>query len=58
MCEDNTALCAANPLSLERLLDDPLVRIVMHADGVTEQDLLAALQIAYEAVSARNSVLR
>jgi hypothetical protein len=53
MSGDNTVGCTARPLSFETLLDDPLVRMVMHADGVTTQDVLAALQIARKAVLSR-----
>ena len=42
---------ARQPSSIETLLNDPLVRMVMHADGVTKEDLLAALQIACKAIS-------
>ena len=50
MCADS-AVRAILPWRIEALLDDPLVRIVMHADGVTTEDILAALQIAYQATS-------
>jgi hypothetical protein len=50
MCADS-AVRAILPGCIEALLDDPLVRIVMHADGVTTGDILAALQIAYQATS-------
>jgi hypothetical protein len=42
---------AIPPWRIEALLDDPMVRIVMHADGVTTEDILAALQTAYHATS-------
>jgi hypothetical protein len=51
MSNDNTALCEQPTLSLQTLPSDPLMRMVMHADGLSEQDLLAALRIAYKAVS-------
>ena len=47
-----SAFSAIPPWSIEALLDDPLVRMVMHADGVTTEDIMAAaLQIAYQATS-------
>ena len=51
MCGHDTTEFARHPSSIETLLNDPLVRTVMHADGVTKEDLLAALQIAYRAIS-------
>ena len=45
-------MMATIPISLEALLNDPLVRIAMHADGVMPGDILAALQVAYQAISA------
>jgi hypothetical protein len=36
--------------NLAALFDDPLVRIVMHVDGATSEDILAAVQIAYQAI--------
>lgn len=52
MCAD-TAMSLAIPCwTLEALLNDPLVRIVMHADGVTRQDILAAFEVAYQAARA------
>ena len=37
--------------TFDALLKDPMVRIIMHADGVTSEDLSAALQIAYKALN-------
>ena len=51
MCGHDTTEFARHPSSIETLLNDPLVRMVMHADGVTKEYLLAALQIAYRAIS-------
>ena len=50
MGNDNTALYTKHPLSFETLPNDPLVRIMAQTDGGTEQDLSAALRIAYTAV--------
>lgn len=52
MSTDSTEVCAVPLQSLEALLNDPLVRMVMHADGVTLEDILAAMQIAYQVISA------
>jgi hypothetical protein len=46
------------PWNIEALLEDPLVRIVMHADGVTTEDIMAALQIAYQAASGHEPAPR
>ena len=46
-----SAVSAIPPWSIEALLDDPLVRIVMNTDGVTAEDIMAALQIAYQATT-------
>lgn len=51
MCGYDTTDFARQPWSIETLLNDPLVGMVMHADGVTKEDLLTALKIAYRANS-------
>jgi hypothetical protein len=48
MCQDG-----ANHLSFETLLNDPLIRLVMDADGVTPQALIAPLAAARDAIAAR-----
>lgn len=48
MCQDG-----ARSLSFETLLTDPLVRLMMQADGVTPQALVAPLLAARDAVAAR-----
>jgi hypothetical protein len=52
MCVDTAVVSAVPPWTLEALLHDPLVRMVMHADGVTPEDILAAVQVAHQAISA------
>jgi hypothetical protein len=51
MCGYDTTDFARQPWSIETLLNDPLVGMVMHADGATKEDLLTALKIAYRANS-------
>lgn len=53
MRNDDTELCGARFPSFETLLNDPMTRMAMHADGLTEQDLLAAPRIAYKAIRTR-----
>lgn len=48
MCQDRY-----RPLSFETLLTDPLVRLVMEADGLTPRDLIAPLAAAREAIVVR-----
>ncbi len=43
----------ARPLTFETLLTDPLIRLVMQADGVTLAELLAVMDVAHQAVAAR-----
>jgi hypothetical protein len=50
MHNDRKAEHEINSRTFKALLNDPMVRIVMHADGVTNEDLSAALQIAYKAL--------
>jgi hypothetical protein len=57
MCIDS-AVSEIPPRNIEVLLNDPMVRIVMHADGVTTEDILAALQIAYQATSGHEPAPR
>jgi hypothetical protein len=40
------------------LARDPLVRLVMASDGVTEAEFVAVLQTAQRAVQARSAVVR
>jgi hypothetical protein len=56
MCDDNIVVRAVT--NTDGLLNDPLVRMVMHADGATPEDMLAALQIAYRAVATNDLGLR
>jgi hypothetical protein len=51
MCGHDTTDFARHQWSIETLLNDPLVRMLMHADGVTKEDLLTALKIACRANS-------
>ncbi len=46
------------PLTLEALLNDPLVRMVMDADGVTPAEFAAVLYAARDAVASRGRVSR
>lgn len=48
MCRD-----AGQALTFETLLTDPLVRLMMAADGVTAQDLVTPLLAARDALAAR-----
>jgi hypothetical protein len=50
MCSDG-----ACPLTFEALLNDPLVRAVMEADGVTPAELLSVMEKARNAVLARQT---
>lgn len=50
MCSDG-----ACPLTFENLLNDPLVRAVMEADGVTPAELLSVMEKAREAILARQT---
>jgi hypothetical protein len=56
MCGHDLTDFARQLSSIETLLNDPLVRMVMHADGATKEDLLAALQIAYKAISRMSNL--
>jgi hypothetical protein len=57
MCTDPD-VSVISPWRIETLVNDPMVRIVMHADGVTTEDILAALQIAYQATSGHPTAPR
>ena len=48
MCQDS-----ARPLNFETMLSDPLVRLLMDADGVTVLDLVSVMEVARDAVIAR-----
>ncbi len=48
MCQDSV-----RSLSFETLLTDPLVRMMMAADGVTPEALVAPLLAARDAIAAR-----
>ena len=48
MCQDGL-----RPLSFETLLTDPLIRLMMAADGVTPQQLVAPLATARDMIAAR-----
>jgi hypothetical protein len=48
MCQD-----AMRKLTFETLLTDPMIRLMMAADGVTPEALVQPLLIAREAVVAR-----
>jgi len=52
-------MCGDNPrLTLERILADDLVRLVMASDGVSEDELRIVLENAREAVIARGAPKR
>ncbi|MCW3476206.1 hypothetical protein OL599_16625 [Rhodovastum sp. RN2-1] len=46
----------ARPLTFETMLSDPLIRMVMDSDGVTLDELVAVLEVAREAIVAREAV--
>jgi len=48
---------SARPLSYDSLLTDPLIRLVMRADGVTPAELIAVMAFARDAVVAREGGL-
>ncbi|MBN9508769.1 MAG: hypothetical protein J0I21_06560 [Alphaproteobacteria bacterium] len=48
MCND-----ALRPLTFETMLTDPIVRLMMQADGVGVAELIAAMRIAQAQVAAR-----
>ena len=48
MCQDGV-----RPLNFETLLTDPMIRLVMVADGVTTEALVAPLLAARNAIAAR-----
>jgi len=48
MCPEDT-----RPLTFESMLTDPLIRLMMVADGVSVPDLLAVMQVAQQAVATR-----
>jgi hypothetical protein len=48
MCRDSE-----RPLTFETMLTDPMVRLMMDADGVSVHDLVATLAAAREAIAAR-----
>ncbi len=47
MCNSGAAL------TFESLLSDPLTRLMMDADGVTVDDFVAVMQVARDAMAAR-----
>ena len=48
MCQDNCC-----PISFESLLSDPLVRLMMDADGVSVAEFVLLMHAARDAVAAR-----
>jgi hypothetical protein len=48
MCND-----VVRPLTFETMLNDPIVRLMMLADGVSVADLIAAMRIAQAQVAER-----
>jgi hypothetical protein len=52
---EGLAMCRedARRLTFETMLTDPLIRLVMDADGVGVPDLLAVMQVARQALAAR-----
>jgi hypothetical protein len=55
--EGSFAMCSdgACPLTFESLLNDPLVRAVMEADGVTPAELRSVMEKARNVVLARQT---
>jgi putative intracellular protease/amidase len=51
MCQDHE-----RPLTLEGLLHDPLTRMVMAADGVSESDFATVMYSARKAVIERQAI--
>jgi hypothetical protein len=49
MCPDHTCRLDAGRLDLDALLADPLTRMVMDSDGVSEGELIAVLEMARDA---------
>jgi hypothetical protein len=48
--------CDTRPLSFETMLSDPLIRLVMESDGVTVNELVNVLEVARNAVVAREQM--
>ncbi len=48
MCHDS-----ARPLTFETMLSDPLVRMLMAADGVTVGELVSVMEVARDSLIAR-----
>ena len=48
MCQDGV-----RPLTFENMLTDPMVRMMMDADRVTLEELVAVMAVARESVAAR-----
>jgi hypothetical protein len=48
MCPD-----ASRTLTFETMLTDPLIRMVMDSDGVTTDELVRVMEVAREALVAR-----
>jgi hypothetical protein len=44
---------ATRPLTFETLATDPLIRMVMEADGVSVDEMMAVWHAAHEAVASR-----
>ena len=53
-------MCAESDDRLEfaRMLRDPLIRLVMDSDGVTEQEMIAVMDQLRRALAAREGCLR
>ena len=49
MCPDHTCRLDAGRMDFNSLLADPLTRMVMASDGVSERDLIAVLEMARDA---------
>ena len=52
MCQDES-----RALTFETMLSDPLIRLVMASDGVSLAELVEVLEVAREAVAAREARL-
>ena len=47
----------ASALTFETMLSDPLIRLMMASDGVSVAELVEVLEVAREAVAAREAAL-
>ena len=58
MCQDDPNCCDdRRALTFETMLSDPLIRLMMESDGVSLAELVEVLEVAREAVAAREAML-